>query len=171
MHAKHLCHDLVQVIQSGDCLNINSEEGKGHSTWIWVTKSQGGHHRFSLDRVAKPLRLANDIATEKCSSTSRKRIAQKLVRDIGIISTLAMYKSNTMGKNYDSPQCRGSEFPATSKGNDWQGSKKLNRLFVQLTRLSIRIHGTTLGALTYSNMPDFQVIKLLSVLKIKYGNN
>ena len=41
-----------------------------------------------------------------------------------------------------------------------RGANKLNQLLIQLTGVSIRSHGTTLGALTDGNMPDFKVMKV-----------
>ena len=124
-------------------------------------RSQGREHRFSLDRIAKPLKLASSIATLKCSTVTRENIAQKVVKDIGILSTTAIFRSNNNGRKTMivlNPEDQMSLQRAG--GMTDKGAKNLDRLLVQLTGLSICSYGTTLGSLTDGNMPDFNVLNV-----------
>ncbi len=39
--------------------------------------------------------MANEMATAKCSKITRRKIVQKSMEDIGILSTTAMFQSNS----------------------------------------------------------------------------
>ena len=110
--------------------------------------------------------LATNVATAKCSSDTRARVTQKVVTDIGILSTTASFKSNTNGRktmivlNPDDQMSLQRAGGMTDKG-----AKRLDHLFVQLTRLSICSNRTTPEALTDGNMSEFKVMKVAVSIK------
>ena len=165
-HAKHLCHELVHCVRDGDMLKLNSSTGKGHSTWVKLGVSRGGEHVKSQKRIAQPLQLSASMATKMSSLSSRRAIISRVEKSIGIVSTTASYLPRTQCKKHLivlKPEDQVSLQRAGGMTDN--GARKFDRLLVELTGLSIRNYGTTIGALTDGNLPSFTVKKVNVTVK------